>query len=184
MSVSRLPPQPDFEQIEASAGATADQRATLMRLIGDLNFAWSNNESLLIYVIMLLLRTDETSAAIVFATLNTTRARADLIGRLASMRLRDQKMRKALQAAIDELLALTRIRNDINHSTFVVGPEGDITHTQTMKLNEKRGRLSFGERRAVDEVRLSELEGACARAKLLNRTLWQLLPEIERAAGD
>ena len=45
--------------------------------MGHLICSWSNNESLFIYVLMILLRTDEASAAVVFATLNTTRA--DLI---------------------------------------------------------------------------------------------------------
>ena len=38
-----------------------------------------------IYVLMILLRTNEASAAVVFATLNTTRARLDLIQRLAKI---------------------------------------------------------------------------------------------------
>jgi hypothetical protein len=50
-----------------------------MALIGNLVVSWSNNETLLIYILMLLLDTDQSSAAIVFASLNTTRARLDLI---------------------------------------------------------------------------------------------------------
>ena len=47
--------------------------------MGSLICSWANNESLFIYVLMIPLRTDEASAALVFATLNTTRARPDLI---------------------------------------------------------------------------------------------------------
>ena len=46
--------------------------------MGHLICSWSNSESLFIYVLMILLRTDEASAAVEFATLNTTReARSD-----------------------------------------------------------------------------------------------------------
>jgi hypothetical protein len=41
--------------------------------MGHLICSWSNSESLFICVLMILLRTDEASAAVVFATLNTTR---------------------------------------------------------------------------------------------------------------
>ena len=49
-------------------------------------------ESLFIYILMLLMETDEATAAIVFATLNTTRARIDLIERLAKIKVGDKKV--------------------------------------------------------------------------------------------
>ena len=85
-----LPPRPDFAAIETAARDTAADRQNLMTLIGQLVFSWSNNESLLIYVLMLLLKTDERSAAVVFSTLNTTRARLDLVRRLSLLHLRDR----------------------------------------------------------------------------------------------
>jgi hypothetical protein len=181
MIKSRLPPIPDFEGIESFAAATVDQRARVFELVGDLNFAWANNESLLIYFTMLLLRTDEISAAIVFATLNTTRARLDLVERLAKAHLREADLRKRLAGALDEFAALTRIRNEFNHCTFVVGVGGELTDTQTLKLQESRGRLSFGVRRPIDDRRLAELSKASAELKALNRRLWQIMPAIEVA---
>ena len=47
--------------------------ALVLALMGHLICSWSNSESLFIFVLMILLRTDEASAAVVFATLNTTR---------------------------------------------------------------------------------------------------------------
>ena len=86
---SHLPAAPDFEAVRAVAHVTAGRRAELFALIGHLTFSWSNNESVFIYVLMLLLRTDQPAAAIVFGTLNTTRARLDLVQRLAKARLTD-----------------------------------------------------------------------------------------------
>ena len=70
MYVGKLPPKPDFDMLAPLLGFAA----LVLALIGNLICSWSNNESLFIYVLMILLRTDEASAAVVFATLNTTRA--------------------------------------------------------------------------------------------------------------
>ena len=92
MFVSKLPPKPDFDTLAAAAPASADRRTFVLALMGNLICSWSNNESLFIYVLMILLRTDEAAAAVVFATLNTTRARLDLIQRLAKIRVSDKAL--------------------------------------------------------------------------------------------
>lgn len=69
-----------------------------LTLIGNLVHCWSNNESLFIYILMLLMETDEATAAIVYATLNTTRARIDLIERLAKIKVKEaRRHRRAIQ---------------------------------------------------------------------------------------
>ena len=52
---SQLPPKPDFDSLEAQASRSAAQRTHKLALIGNLNFSWSNNESMFIYMLMLLL---------------------------------------------------------------------------------------------------------------------------------
>ena len=69
--------------LAAAVPASADRRPFVLALMGNLICSWSNNESLFTYVLMSLPRTDEAPAAVVFATLNTTRTRLDLIQRLA-----------------------------------------------------------------------------------------------------
>ena len=103
MVSSRLPPKPDFEAIAASAPATADRRTQILALIGNLVSSWSNNESLFIYVLMILQRTSQESAALTFATLNTTRARLDLIQRLAKITITDKTLDKAVDHVVSKL---------------------------------------------------------------------------------
>ncbi len=64
MFVSKLPPKPDFDMLAAARSASADRRTFVLALMGNLICSWSNNESLFIYVLMILLRTDEASAAV------------------------------------------------------------------------------------------------------------------------
>jgi hypothetical protein len=147
--------------------------------MGNLICSWSNNESLFIYVLMILLRTDEASAAVVFATLNTTRARLDLIQRLAKIRVTDKALSKNLTALIERFSETTKVRNELNHCQFIFDSSGAITHTQSMRLMETRSSLRFGEIRALDEPRLQEMLQTTHEMTKINRDIWDLLPRLE-----
>ncbi|QFU17350.1 hypothetical protein [Microvirga thermotolerans] len=176
---TRLPQKPDFEAIEAAAIDSADHRTVVLALIGNLVFSWSNNESMFIYVLMLLLETDEVSAAIVFATLNTTRARLDLVQRLAKAKIADKSAAETLDRLIARFNACTRVRNEFNHCMYTVSDRGEITHTHAMKIRESAGRLVLGEVRPVDEGRIRELVKTVEDLKILNRELWDFLPRLQ-----
>jgi hypothetical protein len=175
-----LPPTPDFEAIEAAAPRSADRRTQLFAVIGNLAFSWSNNESLFIYVLMLLLKTDQASAAIVFATLNTTRARLDLIQRLAKMHIRDRALYKTLTGLIERFNECTRVRNEFNHCMYTVDGRGEITHTQSMRIVETRAALQFGEVKPVDAKRIQEIVETIKELKKINREIWALLPRLDK----
>ena len=179
MPVSKLPPKPDFDLLAAAAPASADRRTFVLALMGNLICSWSNNESLFIYVLMILLRTDEASAAVVFATLNTTRARLDLIQRLAKIRITDQALAKSLNELIERFSESTKVRNELNHCMFIFDAKGAITHTQSMRLAETRSSLRFGEMKALDENRLQEMVRTTREMTAINREIWDLLPQLE-----
>jgi hypothetical protein len=176
---TRLPPMPDFKAIEALAPKSADHRTSILALIGNLVFSWSNNESLFIYLLMLLLRTDQTSAALVFATLNTTRARLDLIQRLAKVQVKDPAIAKALTKLIARFVECTRIRNEFNHCMYMVDDHGEITHTHSIRIVETRKKLAFGEVRAMDDARIKEMAETTRELKALNRDIWNFLPRLD-----
>jgi len=179
MTASRLPPKPDFSALEATALGSADRRTTVLALIGSLIFNWSNNESLFIYVLMLLLNTDEASAALVFATLNTTRARLDLIQRLARIKIKDQALNRELNKIIDRFNDTTQARNELTHSMYAVDESGEIVRTQSMRVVQTRASLAFGETRPVDKARLNELSETVRVMIRINRDIWELLPKLE-----
>lgn len=176
---SALPPIPDFKAIEAAAPGSADRRTLILALIGNLVFSWSNNESLFIYILMLLLRTDQASAAVVFATLNTTRARLDLIQRLAKVQIKDRSMANSLTRLINRFNECTRVRNEFNHCMYTVASTGEITHTQSMRIFETRSGLSFGEIRAFDDARINEMNKTTQELKKINREIWSLLVRLD-----
>jgi hypothetical protein len=179
MFVSKLPPKPDFDLLAAAAPASADRRTFVLALIGNLICSWSNNESLFIYVLMILLRTEESSAAIVFATLNTTRARLDLIQRLARIRITDTDISRSLARLIERFVESTKVRNELNHCMFIFDRSGAITHTQSMRLAETKASLRFGEIKALDESRLQDMLRTTKEMTRINREIWELLPRLE-----
>jgi hypothetical protein len=178
---SPLPPRPDFDALEAAAQRSGDDRIAFLALIGDLNFAWSNNESMFIYVLMILLDTSEAAAAIVFSTLNTTRARLDLIQRLARISVTDKATRQELDDIVADFAVGTRLRNDLSHATFVIGAGGAITHTQSMKLEENKRQLRFGVRRPIDAERRAEIAAAVRSLYALNRRIWDFMPRLQQS---
>jgi hypothetical protein len=179
MTASSLPPKPDFAALEAAAPKSADRRTMILALIGNVVLNWSNNESLFIYVLMLLQRTDQASAAILFATLNTTRARLDLIQRLARIKIRDRALNKELDRLIDRFNDGTHIRNEFNHCMYTVDSSGEISQTQSMRLVQTRGNLRFGETKPLDEARIHEMSEAVREMTRLNRDIWDFLPRLE-----
>jgi hypothetical protein len=179
MSTS-LPSTPDFSALEAAAAPFADRQNQILAQIGTLGLAWSNNESVFVYVLMILLETDEVSAAIVFSTLNTTRARIDLIRRLATVKIMDSAVAQTLTRIIRRFDACTNVRNELNHCVFTLNEHGEITHTQTMRVMEHKGALSLGAVRPMDDRRLKEIREANRQLKRLNRDVWDFLPILKR----
>lgn len=179
MTQRRLPPIPDFESIDAVASENAGQRTKVLALIGNLVFTWSNNESVFIYVLMILLDTDFESAAVTFVSLNTTRARLDLIRRLAKMKCADEGLLRRLEQLIDRFNECTKLRNEFNHCIYQLDEAGRITHTSVLKIIEDKKGIRFAGQRSFDEKRIEEISEAIRELTSLNRDLWAFLPEFE-----
>lgn len=177
--VSQLPARPDFEALAASSPASADRRTLVLALIGNLVSSWSNNESLFIYVLMILLKTDQASAALTFATLNTTRARLDLIQRLAKITIKDKSLDKTLSRIIERFNESTHVRNEFNHCMYITDASGQITHTQSMRIVQTRNSLQFGEMKPMDEARLKGMVKTTKEMTRINRDIWDFLPRLE-----
>jgi len=177
--VSQLPPKPDFAAIEAAAHGTASRRTHIMALIGNLVYSWANNESMFIYLLEVLMNTDEASAAVVFGTLNTTRARLDLVERLAKIKITDKAVQKQLDRIISQFNELTRIRNEFNHCMYTLNERGEITHTHSIRMQEVRGKFQLGQIRKMDDARIKDLGEAIQAMTKLNREIWDFLPRLQ-----
>lgn len=156
-----------------------DRDKMLLALIGNLFVNWSNNESLLIYLINLLMDVEEAAAVVVFSTLNTTRARTDLIRRLSMFTIAERKLLRELDDLLERFDATTRVRNEFNHAMYVVDDKtGAITHTQSTRIVQQRGKLKFGQKRKIDKARLDELRATIQEMCDLNRDIRAYLARL------
>ena len=71
----------------------------VLLLVGQLNYSWTNTESLLIHLIAGLARVDKETAIVIFLTLNTSKARIDLVERLAKLQRTPLDLRVAVLSA-------------------------------------------------------------------------------------
>lgn len=149
-----------------------------LALLGRLTINWSNNESLLIHLSMHLMRTDERSAAIVYATLNTARARLDLVRRLARAQVRDKPLRRRIDAVLTRFDACARARNEYLHSMYTLDAHGHLTEMRALRLRETRTEMSFGVPTPFDDHRLAMLRKLVADLADLNKALWSLMSDL------
>lgn len=176
---SILPTKPDLSYLKKVARRSQDHRTLILSLIGNLSFCWSNNESMFLYVIMILLKTDETSAKIIFGTLNTTRARIDLIERLAVAHLKDEEIIREMKRIIRIFNDCTRLRNEFIHCMFKLNEEGDITHTHSLRIQIQKGELRTGLTKNIDDKRIKQIVQTIKKLIKLNDDIWNILPRID-----
>lgn len=149
----------------------------IMLQIGWLNYSWTNTESLLIHLIAGLTETSKETAVIIFLTLNTTRARIDLIERLSKMEGRDPAERDEVIKLTRELLGLSGLRNRYNHCIYSFDPEGGAPRTIQMRIADRRDAIKVGQIERLDSGARVEIDAAIAKLQALNRAIWALILE-------
>lgn len=117
--------------------------------LGQLVIDWSDNESLLLHVLTLLLETDEKSAAIVQSVLNTIDARLELVRRLAALKVADPSLRQWLGTVLDGVRDADLMREEFLRGGFVNGRLADDDGAGRLRQVREKLRLS---NRALSEL--------------------------------
>lgn len=144
-------------------------------LIGRLNYTWTNTESLLVHLIAGLARTDKDSAVILFLTLNTMRARVDVVERLAKLDRVPAAERARILAATRALVQLAATRNRYNHSIYAFDAESGDVRTILMRIADKKDAIKVGQSSALDAVAMAEIQAATRQLAELNREIWSIV---------
>lgn len=147
-------------------------------LIGRLNYSWTNTESLLVHLIAGLARTDKETAVILFLTLNTMRARVDLVERLAKLDRVAGPERKRILAATRRLVALSAARNRYNHSIYAFDPESGNVRTILMRIADRKDEIRVGQTTALDREALAEIGSTITGIGELNREFWSIIRDF------
>ena len=143
--------------------------------VGRLNYVWTNTESLLIYIITHLLNVEKEAVVVVFLTLNTTRARIDLVERLAKLPSTPAADRKAVLSAMSRLKKESKMRNKYNHCIYSFDEKGEISSTQLMRLVEDDKEIRYGKIEQMNDREIELLEKSIAEIVNISKALWAFI---------
>ncbi len=146
----------------------------ILLLVGQLNYTWTNTESLLIHMIAGLARVDKETAIIIFLTLNTTRARVDLVERLAKMQATPEECRVQVLEATRRLMAEARVRNKYNHCIYSFDETGARGMTQLMRIVDGKDQVRYGKAELLDEAEIARITRSIGLLVEINRLFWQI----------
>ncbi|WP_172299842.1 hypothetical protein [Pseudoruegeria sp. HB172150] len=149
----------------------------LLLLTGQLNYMWTNTESLLIHVIAGLAGTDKETAVIIFLTLNTTRARIDLVERLAKMGRREPAERDRILELSRALSKLSGVRNHFNHCIYSFDSESGNPQTILMRISDRKTDIRMGRKDSIDAAELARIEDTLEELVSVNRKIWRAISE-------
>jgi hypothetical protein len=149
----------------------------ILLLIGRLNYTWTNTESLLIHLIAGLARIDKETAIVIFLTLNTTRARIDLVERLAKLSKTPERCRKDVLTLLERLNQQSKLRNKYNHCIYSFDDKGDISHTQLMRIFDGKDTIKYGKIEALDGAEVARISECIEDIADVNRKIWGVVHE-------
>lgn len=147
----------------------------ILLLIGQLNYTWTNTESLLIHLIAGLAGVDKETAVIIFLTLNTTRARIDLVERLAKRNATPADCRSAVLALTERMNHEARLRNKYSHCIYSFDADGTAGQTQLMRIFDNKDEIRYGKREDLDDEECARIQASIANIADINRGIWQLV---------
>ena len=150
----------------------------LLLLTGKMNYMWTNTESLLIHMIAGLADTDKEIAVIIFLTLNTTRARIDLVERLAKAGRCSAEDRRAILELTRDLGRLSGVRNHFNHCIYSFDAESGQAQTILMRISDRKTGIKLGRTDPVDQTELDRVGEALDNLAALNRSIWDLIVKL------
>ncbi|PBC04296.1 hypothetical protein [Mesorhizobium sp. WSM3860] len=147
----------------------------ILLLVGQLNYTWTNTESLLIYLIAGLAKVDKETAIIIFLTLNTTRARIELVERLAKMPKTSAACRRAVLTVTGKLTRQAKLRNKYSHCIYSFDEAGTHGSTQLMRIVDGKDEVKYGKIEALDDEEMTRIHGSIEDIREINKDIWSIV---------
>lgn len=147
-------------------------------LIGKLNYSWTNTESLLIHLIAGLSAMDKEIATVVFLTLNTTRARIDMVERLSKLERVDKIERERVLELTGRIQRQSALRNRYNHCIYAFDTEGENPRSILMRIADRKDKLMMGQVNDLDAAAAEAVEAAIAELRAINRDIWKTVSDF------
>lgn len=155
-----------------------EQFDKFLLLVGRLNYAWTNTESLLIHIISGLAGIDLETATVIFMTLNTSRARIDLVQRLSKLDRVQGEERSKVIALTARMQKVGHIRNRYNHCIYAFDSNFAATHTILMRIADRKDAIKMGQVEQLDKDTREVIHRAIDELGDVNREIWNLLRDF------
>ncbi len=146
-----------------------------LKLLGRLNYTWTNTESLLIHLIAGLAPVEKEVAVVIFLTLNTTRARVDLVERLAKLGRVARDLREQVIDLTGRLQHLSKLRNRYNHCIYSFDPDGGSARSILMRISDRKSEIRMGQAGVLDSQAIRDVEAAIDDLGKLNKSMWAFI---------
>lgn len=152
--------------------------AVLLR-VGHLNYSWSNTESLLVHLLAGLAGVPQDVAVVLFLSLTSTRARIELIERLAKLRRPDGDERRELLDLMQRFSRFASTRNRFNHSIWSFDLEQGSISTILMRIADRKESIRFGKSETLDAKEIARIDATLEMLADLNRAIWAFLARYD-----
>ena len=149
----------------------------VLLLVGQLNYTWTNTESLLIYLIAGLAKVDKETAIVIFLTLNTTRARVELVERLAKMPGTPAECRHQVLEMASQLTRQGKLRNKYSHCIYSFDETGTRASTQLMRIFDSKDAIKYGKIEALDDSEMKRIVKSIDAIKAINVGIWRIVEQ-------
>ncbi|MFZ2101333.1 MAG: hypothetical protein WAU86_12290 [Oricola sp.] len=147
----------------------------VLLLLGRMNYSWTNTETLLVHFIAGLAGVDKETAIVIFLTLNTTRARFDLVDRLAKLERVEKGARDEILSFTSEMAEVLKHKNRYNHCLYSFDEGGRNAKTILMRVAETKQGIKFGKPQNLDEDEIGRIKGSIRKIEELNRAAWAII---------
>lgn len=161
---------------ESGPAGEPELDAVLLR-VGRLNYSWSNTESLLIHLLAGLGEMPKEVAVVVFLSLSSTRARIELVERLAKQQLPAGDQQHELLDLMGNFSRLSGVRNRYNHSIWSFQEDGSIS-TILMRIADRRDRIHMGRQQRMTHEEMARFDHDLEMLSKLNRRIWKFLQDF------
>jgi len=147
----------------------------VLLLVGQLNYTWTNIECLMIYLIAGLAKVDKETAIIIFLTLNTTRARVELVERLAKMPKTSPACRQAVLTVTEKLTRQAKLRNKYSHCIYSFDETGTHASTQLMRIVDGKDEVRYGKIEELDDKEVNRVQDSIEAIRGINKDIWAIV---------
>ncbi|WP_228932599.1 hypothetical protein [Roseibium aggregatum] len=161
----------------ADAPTMADEFQTFLALMGRLNYTWTNTESLLIHMIAGLAGVTKEVATVIFLTLNTSRARIDLVERLAKLDTQKPDLREEVLSLTRDMHKTLKLKNKYNHCIYSFDNEGRNASTILMRISDQKHKIEYGKSNPINSREITLVRETIQKTQTLNKSLWEFFKQ-------